>query len=103
MSNDELYFGDPSYYQEFISVSTSVVKNIVNDVKQEQHRVTRGSMALEACNCILTSSKASNEISQICTQLIEIAKSCLNGKDIYLLSTVNLMHKGPSSFQLIHS
>ncbi|XP_026448170.1 UPF0505 protein-like isoform X3 [Papaver somniferum] len=97
MSNDKLYFGDPSYYQEFISVATSVVKNIVNDVKQERHGITRGSTALEACNCILTAFKASNEISQICSQLIEIAKSCLNANDKYLRSTVNLMRKSPSS------
>ncbi|KAI3849075.1 hypothetical protein MKX03_011518 [Papaver bracteatum] len=83
MSNDELYFGDPSYYQEFISVATIVVKNIVNDVKQEQHGVTRGSTALEACNCILTAFK--------------IAKSCLNANDKYLRSTVNLMRKSISS------
>ncbi|MCL7044850.1 hypothetical protein MKW94_022815 [Papaver nudicaule] len=97
MSNDILYFGDPGYYQEFISVSASVVKNIINDVKQEQHRVTRGSMALEICNCILTCYKASDEISQICTQLIEIATSCLNANDNYLRSTVNLMRKSLSS------
>ncbi|OVA03407.1 Vacuolar protein sorting-associated protein 35 [Macleaya cordata] len=91
MTNDVLFFGDPAYYQEFVSISGSVLENVISAVKQEPNLATRGTMALEACNCILSSFKASHEISSICSQLIEIAQSCLNANDKHLRSTVNLM------------
>ncbi|XP_043688479.1 VPS35 endosomal protein-sorting factor-like isoform X2 [Telopea speciosissima] len=93
VGNDLLFFSEPSYYQELLSFSGSVVQNLVDEVKQEPNQAARGSLALEACNCIISSFIANQEIVPICSKLIEIAKSCLNANNKYLHSTVNYLDK----------
>ncbi|XP_010244471.1 PREDICTED: UPF0505 protein isoform X2 [Nelumbo nucifera] len=90
MGNDILFFGDPSYNQELSSISSISVQNLVEGIQEE---AARGTMALEACNCIISSFKANPEISLICSRLMEIAKSCLNANDKYLRSTLNILDK----------
>ncbi|GFZ12531.1 hypothetical protein Acr_23g0009160 [Actinidia rufa] len=53
--NDHLFFGDPTYLQELLSLSAFVLQNLVDNIMQEPSRVVRGTMALEACNCIASS------------------------------------------------
>ncbi|KAF8409587.1 hypothetical protein HHK36_005665 [Tetracentron sinense] len=155
LGNDLLFVGDPSYHQELASVSGSVLQNLIDVIQQEPSRAARGSIALEACNCIVSSFKVgymllptqlelikqilqllnlsnweifkeaissvwkahgthawslestmliilticesnplvNHEIAQICSKLVEIAKSCLNANDKYLQSTVNFLDK----------
>ncbi|CAL9099797.1 unnamed protein product [Musa textilis] len=93
ISNDQLYFGDLSFDEELSSI-TSLVLQILDDViKQEMHLVTRGRLALDACNCLLVSFETSHELSLKCSSLIDIAKSCLHPKEKYLRSTVSLMDR----------
>ncbi|KAF9608820.1 hypothetical protein IFM89_011858 [Coptis chinensis] len=93
VGNDLLFFGDCTYRQELASMASTVLTKVFQDVLQESHQVTRGSMALEACNCILSSVKANDEILDMCSKLIEIAKSCLDSSDNCLRSTVCLLDK----------
>ncbi|KAJ4975936.1 hypothetical protein NE237_001042 [Protea cynaroides] len=93
VGNDLLFFYEPSYYQELLSFSSSVVQNLLDEVKQEPNQAARGSLALEACNCIISSFKANQEIVPICSKLIEIANSCLHTNNRYLHSTVNYLEK----------
>ncbi|XP_058095164.1 uncharacterized protein LOC131240743 isoform X3 [Magnolia sinica] len=93
VSNDQLFFGEPSYSQELVSISSFALQNVVDGIQQESSTAARGNMALEACNCIISSFEASDEMSLICKKLIEIAKSCLHANDKYLRSTVNLVDK----------
>ncbi|URE43378.1 UPF0505 protein [Musa troglodytarum] len=93
ISDDQLYFGDLSFDEELSSI-TSLVLQILDDViKQEMHLVTRGRLALDACNCLLVSFETSHELSLKCSSLIDIAKSCLHPKEKYLRSTVSLMDR----------
>ncbi|KAL5715384.1 hypothetical protein ACHQM5_017212 [Ranunculus cassubicifolius] len=93
VSNDVVYYGDPSYNQDIAAISTCVVTNLINVILQEPHVVTRGRLALEACNCILSSFRATEQICEMCLELIEIAKACLSVKDNYLKTTLRLFKK----------
>ncbi|KAF6173260.1 hypothetical protein GIB67_026955 [Kingdonia uniflora] len=93
LSNDLLFFEESTYDQEFASISHSAVMNMVDAVQKEKYRNARGSMALEACNCILSSYRTNHEVSRICSELIDIAKSCLSANDKYLQSTMNFFDK----------
>ncbi|KAK9089725.1 hypothetical protein Scep_028807 [Stephania cephalantha] len=95
--NDIIFFGDPSYYQELISISRSVLDKLIDNIQLEKHSAARGNIALEACNCILSSFKASEETLLLCSKLIEIAKSCSNPSDKYLRSTINVFDKYSSA------
>ncbi|KAK9084795.1 hypothetical protein Sjap_025206 [Stephania japonica] len=95
--NDLIFFGDPSYYQELMSISRSVLEKLVDNIQLEKHSVARGNIALEACNCILSSFKASDETLLLCSKLIGIAKSCSNPSDKYLRSTINVFDKYSSA------
>ncbi|KAF3453419.1 hypothetical protein FNV43_RR03859 [Rhamnella rubrinervis] len=98
LGNDHLFFGDSSYSNELTLLAKYVVQNLVDAIQQEPSSAARGSLALEACNCIATSFIASEEISPICTKLLETAKSCLSHNDRYLQSTVKFMDRHwPSS------
>ncbi|BBH02020.1 hypothetical protein Prudu_012459 [Prunus dulcis] len=55
LGNDELFFGDPSYLHELASLCQFVLQNLVDAIQQEPSMTARGSMALEACNCIASS------------------------------------------------
>ncbi|GMY31180.1 VPS35 endosomal protein sorting factor-like isoform X1 [Fagus crenata] len=88
LGNDLLFFGDSSYLHELVSLAEFVLQNLVDTIQQETSRAARGSMALEACNCIASSFMLSNEISQVCSKLIETAKLCLSASDKYLQSTI---------------
>lgn len=88
MGNDVLFFGDSSYVRELLSLTESVLQNLVDIIEQEPSRVNlfqklywylidrsfffftlsmtdlscwlkaaRGSLSLEACNCIASSFK----------------------------------------------
>eukprot|EP00262_Sarcandra_glabra_P013134 TRINITY_DN3575_c0_g2_i1.p1 TRINITY_DN3575_c0_g2~~TRINITY_DN3575_c0_g2_i1.p1 ORF type:complete len:173 (+),score=16.10 TRINITY_DN3575_c0_g2_i1:25-519(+) len=92
-ANDLLFFGEPSYYQELSSTSSLVLENLLDGIQQDPNPAARGTLALEACNCIVSSFEASQEISFICTKMIEIAKSCLHANDKYLRSTMNFLGK----------
>ncbi|KAK7847412.1 upf0505 protein c16orf62 like protein, partial [Quercus suber] len=89
--NDLLFFGDSSYLRELVSFAEYVLQNLVDTVQQEPSQAARGSMALEACNCIASSFMLSNEISQVCSKLIETARLCLSASDKYLQSTITLL------------
>ncbi|XP_050246843.1 uncharacterized protein LOC126694549 isoform X1 [Quercus robur] len=89
--NDLLFFGDSSYLRELVSFAEYVLQNLVDTIQQEPSQVARGSMALEACNCIASSFMLSNEISQVCSKLIETARLCLSASDKNLQSTITLL------------
>lgn len=91
--NDMLYYGDLSYKQELVSLSKVVLENLLCAVQEEPSQAARGSMALEACNCILSSFLLSNELSSTCLTLIGTAKSCLSAQDRCLQSTIQLVNK----------
>ncbi|XP_068666819.1 uncharacterized protein [Aristolochia californica] len=93
MGNDLLFFGESSYFQELVSISSYVLQNLIDEVQQEPSPVVRGNLALEACNCIVSSVEASHEISGICSKLMEIAKSCLQSKHRYLQNTLKFTNK----------
>lgn len=91
--NELLFFEDQSYCEELKSLSKCVLQNLVDVVHQEPSQASRGVMALEACDCIMSSFKLNPEISTICSKLIETAKLCLSENDKYLQSTMELMNK----------
>ncbi|XP_042519165.1 VPS35 endosomal protein sorting factor-like [Macadamia integrifolia] len=97
VGNDLLFFSEPSYYQELLSFSSSVVQSLVDEVKQVPNQAARGSLALEACNCIISSFKENQEMVPICSRLIEIAKSCLNANNKHLHSTIKYLDKNHST------
>ncbi|XVF77393.1 hypothetical protein PTKIN_Ptkin14bG0039400 [Pterospermum kingtungense] len=93
MGNDLLFFGDSSYVHELVSLAESALENLVDVIEQEPSRAARGSMSLEACNCIASSFKINEHVSPVCSKLIETAKSCLSAKDKYLISTLGFLDK----------
>ncbi|KAI3810064.1 hypothetical protein L1987_19671 [Smallanthus sonchifolius] len=93
IGNDRLFLGDATYSQELRSLSRVILDNMVDIIPQEPSQVTRGKLALEACNCITSFYKVNDEISSICSKLMETAISCLGGGDKYLQSTINFVHK----------
>ncbi|KAL6975265.1 hypothetical protein U1Q18_024059 [Sarracenia purpurea var. burkii] len=93
LGNECLFFGDPTYLQELRSLSAFVLQNLVDNVMQEPSQVARGSMALEACNCIASSFKLSHEVSPFFSKLMETAKLCLSPNDKYLRSTIKFVDR----------
>ncbi|XVF57509.1 hypothetical protein PTKIN_Ptkin06aG0211000 [Pterospermum kingtungense] len=93
MGNDLLFFGDSSYVHELVSLAESALENLVDVIEQEPSRAARGSMSLEACNCMASSFKINEHVSPVCSKLIETAKSCLSAKDKYLISTLSFLDK----------
>ncbi|KAI8010950.1 VPS35 endosomal protein sorting factor-like [Camellia lanceoleosa] len=93
LGNDHLFFGDPTYLQELLSLSALILQNLVDFIMQEPSRVARGSMALEACNCIASSFNPSHEVLPFFSKLMETAKSCLSSNDKYLHSTIKCTAK----------
>ncbi|KAG4161648.1 hypothetical protein ERO13_D01G069100v2 [Gossypium hirsutum] len=93
MGNDLLFFGDSSYVRELLSLTESVLQNLVDVIEQEPSRAARGSLSLEACNCIASSFKINEHVLSVCLKLIETAKLCLNAKDKYLTSTISFLDK----------
>ncbi|KAI4306118.1 hypothetical protein L6164_029425 [Bauhinia variegata] len=91
--NDKLYYGDSSYKQELVSLSKLVLDNLVDVIQKEPSQVARGTLALEACNCIASAFTSSNEILSACVTLIETAKSCLSVRDKYLQATIQFVDK----------
>ncbi|XP_012460986.1 uncharacterized protein LOC105780964 isoform X1 [Gossypium raimondii] len=97
MGNDLLFFGDSSYVRELLSLTESVLQNLVDVIEQEPSRAARGSLSLEACNCIASSFKINEHVLSVCSKLIETAKLCLNAKDKYLTSTISFLYKNLSA------
>lgn len=93
LGNDHLFFGDPTYLQELLSLSALILQNLVDFIMQEPSRVARGSMALEACNCIASSFNPSHEVLPFFSKLMETAKSCLSSNDKYLHLTIKCTAK----------
>ncbi|KAL4554184.1 hypothetical protein LXL04_037361 [Taraxacum kok-saghyz] len=93
IGNDRLFYGHATYSQQLVSLSTIILHNIIDIIPQESSQNTRGKLALEACNCIATSLKVNDEISSVCSKLVETARSCLGPNDKYLQSTINFVHK----------
>lgn len=93
IGNDRLFFGHTTYFQELVSLSSVILQNMVDIIPQETSQATRGKLALEVCNCIATSFKVNQEISSVCSKLMETARSCLGPTDRYLQSTINFVHK----------
>ncbi|KAL6199402.1 hypothetical protein ACLB2K_029186 [Fragaria x ananassa] len=91
LGNDMLFFGHSSYLCELALMCKFVLQNLVTTIQQEPSKAARGSMALEACNCIASSFIPSQEISSICSNLIETGKSCMDSSHPYLLSTIKFM------------
>ncbi|PRQ31929.1 putative vacuolar protein sorting-associated protein [Rosa chinensis] len=88
LGNDILFFGHSLYLSELALMCKFVLQNLVDTIQQEPSKAARGSMALEACNCIASSFIPSQEISSICANLIETGKSCMGTSHPYLLSTI---------------
>ncbi|KAK0601095.1 hypothetical protein LWI29_021278 [Acer saccharum] len=99
LSNDVLFYGDSSYVQELVTLSEHVLQNLVEAIEREPSRAARGSMALEACNCIASSFEINHVTLPVYSKLIETAKSCLNAKDKYLQSTIKFLDKHLSTFE----
>ncbi|KAJ8754974.1 hypothetical protein K2173_015486 [Erythroxylum novogranatense] len=98
LGNDMLFFGETPYAHELISLSEAAINDLVNYIEEEPSKAARGSMALEACNCIASSFKVSHDVLQICWKLLETARLCLNADDRYLQSTTKYIdHQLPSS------
>ncbi|EOY12279.1 Uncharacterized protein TCM_030833 isoform 2 [Theobroma cacao] len=93
LGNDLLFFGDSSYVHELLSLTESVLQNLVGLIEQEPSQAARGSMSLEACNCIASSFKLNEHVLPICSKLIETAKLCLSPNDKYLMSTISFLDK----------
>ncbi|XP_052207188.1 uncharacterized protein LOC127811403 [Diospyros lotus] len=93
LGNDRLFFGDPTYLQELLSFSAFILQNLVDYVMQEPSQVARGTMALEACNCIASSFNPSDEVLPFFSKLMETAKTCLSSNDKYLQSTMKFAEK----------
>ncbi|KAM7251968.1 hypothetical protein ACFE04_023851 [Oxalis oulophora] len=113
MGNDLLFFGDSSYTQDLLSLTEFVLQLLVDTIEQETslikfnpnhliylytlidnlNKAARGSMALEACNCIAASFKASAHLVSVCSKMIDTAKSCLNASDKYLQFTIHFLEK----------
>ncbi|MFQ6661363.1 hypothetical protein Gotur_029552 [Gossypium turneri] len=101
MGNDLLFSGDSSYVRELLSLTESVLQNLVDVIEQEPSLAARGSLSLEACNCIASSFKVGSSylfqinehVLSVCSKLIETAKLCLNAKDKYLTSTISFLDK----------
>ncbi|RVW40211.1 UPF0505 protein [Vitis vinifera] len=98
LGNDLLFFGDSTYLQDLVSLSEFVLEELCNVIQQEPSQAARGSMALEACNCIASSFKVSPEISPICSKLMETAQLCLSSNNKYLQSTMKLLGERLPSF-----
>ncbi|KAJ9153808.1 hypothetical protein P3X46_027210 [Hevea brasiliensis] len=103
LGNDSLFFGDSSYVHELVSLSEHVLQNLLNAIEQEPSKAARGSIALEACNCIAFSFKLSHDMLQVCWKLIEAAKFCLSANDKYLQSTIKYVDEQLSNSQAIPS
>uniref|UniRef100_A0A2P2LXU0 UPF0505 protein C16orf62 homolog n=2 Tax=Rhizophora mucronata TaxID=61149 RepID=A0A2P2LXU0_RHIMU len=103
LGNNFLYFGESSYVNELVSLTECVIRNLVDSIEQEPSKVARGSMALEACNSIVSSFKASNEVAQVCCKLIEIARMCLSANDRYLQSTFKYLSEWLPNSQVVTS
>ncbi|GMN51638.1 hypothetical protein TIFTF001_020788 [Ficus carica] len=98
LGNDYLYYSDSSYLHELASLSKLVLEHLVESIQQEPSSAARGSLALEACNCIASSFAPSPDITLICSKLMDTAKSCLSTRDRYLQLTFKYLDKHlPSS------
>ncbi|XP_038690110.1 VPS35 endosomal protein sorting factor-like isoform X2 [Tripterygium wilfordii] len=93
LGNDMLFFGDTSYASELISFSEPILRYLVDAIDQEPLQTNRGSMALEACNCIASSFKINDDLLMVCYKLIDTAKSCLSVNDKFLQSTIKFLDK----------
>ncbi|KAH8519082.1 hypothetical protein H0E87_000775 [Populus deltoides] len=93
MGNDLLFFGDPSYVHEIAALSECVLQNLISFIEQEPPKAARGTMALEACNCIASSFVACQDILEVCWKLIETARLCLRADDRYLQSTIKYLNE----------
>ncbi|KAK9057073.1 hypothetical protein SSX86_024440 [Deinandra increscens subsp. villosa] len=93
IGNDRLFLGDAMYSQELGSLSTVILNNMIDAIPQEPSQVMRGKLALESCNSIASFLKVDDELSSVCSKLIETAVSCLGGNDKYLKSTINFVNK----------
>ncbi|XP_011095424.1 UPF0505 protein isoform X2 [Sesamum indicum] len=91
IGNYQLFYGVRSYHQELLSFSGGILQDIVNIVMQEPSMAVRGKMALEACNCVASSFKMSDETLEACSKLVEIAKSCSPAGDKFLQSTLKFL------------
>lgn len=99
MGNDLLFFGDPSYAHEIAALSECVLQDLISFIEQEPPKAARGTMALEACNCILSSFVVCQDILEVCWKLIETARLCLSADDRYLQSTIKYLNEQlPPSF-----
>lgn len=92
MGNDRLFFGDPAYLQEYKSLSAVILQDIVGLILQEPSKDSRGNMALEACNCVVSLFRMSHEISAICSKLLETAKLCLAPNNKCLQYTIRILN-----------
>ncbi|XP_021852739.1 uncharacterized protein [Spinacia oleracea] len=88
--NDLLYFDDPSYQEELASFCRHLLQDMILAIKEEASPITRGSLALEACNSIASVLEIDDNVLCICNELMEIAGSCLSKEHFYLLSTSKL-------------
>ncbi|KAL0399202.1 UNVERIFIED_CONTAM: VPS35 endosomal protein sorting factor-like [Sesamum radiatum] len=91
IGNFQLFYGVRSYHQELLSFTGGVLQDIVNIVMQEPSTAVRGKIALEACNCVASSFKMSDETLEACSKLVEIAKSCSPAGDKFLQSTLKFL------------
>ncbi|KAB5521161.1 hypothetical protein DKX38_025480 [Salix brachista] len=91
--NDLLFFGDPSYMHEIAALSECVLQNLISFIEQEPPKAAHGTMALEACNCIVSAFVVCQDTLEVCWKLIEIGRLCLGADDRYLQSTIKYLNE----------
>ncbi|ANM60054.1 hypothetical protein AT1G50730 [Arabidopsis thaliana] len=87
IGNELLFFGDSSYKQELVSCTQLVLSELLDAIEQESSQISRGNMALEACNCISSALVMNEKVKELCLRLLETAKGCLGANDRYIEST----------------
>uniref|UniRef100_A0A1D1YEX0 UPF0505 protein n=1 Tax=Anthurium amnicola TaxID=1678845 RepID=A0A1D1YEX0_9ARAE len=93
MGNNLLFFEEKSYYQALESASNIALCNLLDCMEKQLYTAEWGKMALDVCNCLVISLKASPELLSICARMIKIATSCLHPQEKYLQATTNLLKK----------
>ncbi|KAJ6813205.1 UPF0505 protein [Iris pallida] len=99
LGNDRLFYGDASYFEGLLSLSSIALQKLFDAIEQEPHLGIRGTMALEACNCMIICYKASEQLYTECSRLIEIAKQSLQPQNKFLEYTRRLFDKHLSTFR----
>ncbi|XP_031499875.1 uncharacterized protein LOC116264072 isoform X2 [Nymphaea colorata] len=97
VGDDLLYLGGISFLNKLHEVCDSAVRSILDTIERESNTAARGYIALEACFCLLSAFQVT-DVSHICCQLIDIAKSSLPENNSYLQSAVSVLDRHETYF-----